>query len=52
MQYVISNEEFELFRSLIYDTCGINLKLSKKELVKARLSKRLVKVGINSFNDY
>ena len=52
MQYVISNEEFELFRSLIYDTCGINLQLSKKELVKARLSKRLPKVGTNSFNDY
>ena len=45
-------KEFELFRSLIYDTCGINLQLSKKELVKARLSKRLSKVGINSFNDY
>ncbi|MHC4267065.1 MAG: CheR family methyltransferase [Planctomycetota bacterium] len=52
MQYVISNDEFELFRSLIYDTCGINLQLSKKELVKARLSKRLAKVGINTFNDY
>ncbi len=52
MQFVISNEEFELFRSLIYDTCGINLQLSKKELVKARLSKRLSKVGTNSFNDY
>jgi len=52
MQYVISNKEFELFRSLIYDTCGINLQLSKKELVKARLSKRLSKVGTNSFNDY
>jgi chemotaxis protein methyltransferase CheR len=52
MQYVISNKEFELFRSLIYDTCGINLQLSKKELVKARLSKRLSKIGTNSFNDY
>ncbi len=52
MQYVISNKEFELFRSLIYDTCGINLQLSKKELVKARLSKRLVNVGINTFSDY
>ncbi len=52
MQYVISNEEFEMFRALIYDTCGINLQLSKKELVKARLSKRLVNVGINTFSDY
>ncbi len=52
MQYVISNEEFELFRSLIYNTCGINLQLSKKELVKARLSKRLANVGLSTFNDY
>lgn len=52
MQYTISNEEFELFRSLIYDTCGINLTLTKKELVKARLSRRLTKAGISSFNDY
>ena len=29
-----SNEEFELFRCLIYDSCGISLTLSKKELVK------------------
>jgi len=52
MQYILSNEEFEMFRCLIYDTCGINLTLSKKELVKARLTKRLTKTGINSFNEY
>jgi chemotaxis protein methyltransferase CheR len=52
MQYVLSNKEFEMFRGLIYDTCGISLTLSKKELVKARLTKRLTKTGLNSFNDY
>ncbi|MBS1258765.1 MAG: Chemotaxis protein methyltransferase [Candidatus Scalindua arabica] len=52
MQYILSNEEFELFRRLIYDSCGISLALSKKELVKARLTKRLIKVGIDSFKDY
>ncbi len=52
MQYILSNEEFELFRHLIYDSCGISLTLSKKELVKARLSKRLTKVGIDTFKDY
>ncbi len=52
MQYILSNEEFELFRRLIYDSCGINLTSSKKELVKARLTKRLTKVGIDSFKDY
>ena len=52
MQYVLSNTEFEMFRVLIYDTCGINLTLSKKELVKARLTKRLTKTGIDTFKDY
>ncbi|KHE94179.1 MAG: protein-glutamate O-methyltransferase CheR [Candidatus Scalindua rubra] len=52
MQYVLSNKEFEMFRGLIYSTCGINLTLSKKELVKARLTKRLTHTGIDSFNDY
>ena len=52
MQYILSNKEFELFRCLIYDTCGINMTLSKKELVKARLTKRLTKTGINSFSEY
>ncbi len=52
MQYVLSDTEFEMFRVLIYDTCGINLTLSKKELVKARLTKRLTKTGIDTFKDY
>ncbi|MHC4182030.1 MAG: CheR family methyltransferase [Planctomycetota bacterium] len=52
MQYVLSNKEFELFRKLIYKSCGIHLTSSKKELVKARLSKRLTKTGINSFEQY
>jgi chemotaxis protein methyltransferase CheR len=52
MQYILSNEDFELFRRLIYDSCGISLTSSKKELVKARLTKRLTKVGIDSFKDY
>jgi chemotaxis protein methyltransferase CheR len=52
MYYVLSNKEFELFRKLIYKSCGIHLTSSKKELVKARLSKRLTKTGINSFEQY
>ena len=52
MQYILSSEEFELFRHLIYDSCGISLTQSKKELVKARLSKRLTKVGKDTFKDY
>ncbi len=52
MQYVLSNKEFEMFRGLIYDTCGISLTLSKKELVKSRLAKRLSTLGIDTFSDY
>ncbi len=52
MQNVLSDKEFELFRKLIYKKSGINLTPSKKELVKARLSKRLTKTGINSFKEY
>ena len=52
MQYVLSDKEFELFRGLIYKTSGISLALSKKELVKARLSKRLTKTGIGTFEQY
>ncbi len=52
MYYVLSNKEFELFRKLIYKSSGIHLTSSKKELVKARLSKRLTKTGINSFEQY
>ncbi len=52
MQYILSDKEFELFRGLIYDTCGISLTLSKKELVKSRLTKRLSETGTNTFNEY
>ncbi len=52
MQYLLSNKEFEMFRGLIYDTCGISLTLSKKELVKSRLTKRLSTLGIDTFSDY
>lgn len=52
MQYVLLNKEFELFRRLIYKSSGINLTPSKKELVKARLSNRLTKTGIDSFEQY
>ncbi|GJQ58722.1 MAG: chemotaxis protein methyltransferase [Candidatus Scalindua sp.] len=52
MHPLISNEEFELLRDLIYKTSGINLAQSKKELVKSRLSKRLAARSINSFEEY
>lgn len=52
MEYVLSSKEFGLLSDLIYKVCGIVLNESKKELVKARLSKRLIKTGIRSFGEY
>lgn len=52
MQYILSDKEFELFSDLIYKASGITLNETKKELVKARLSKRLTKTGIDSFDKY
>lgn len=52
MQYDISDKEFELFSDLIYRVSGIVLNASKKELVKARLSKRLTKTRIETFGEY
>ena len=44
--------DFEKISRLVYEQCGINLHLGKKELVKARLGKRLRKEKIGSFADY
>lgn len=44
--------EFEKISRLVYGHCGINLHDGKKELVKARLSKRLREGKFKSFGDY
>jgi chemotaxis protein methyltransferase CheR len=44
--------DFEKIRRLVYDHCGINLHDGKKELVKARLNKRLREGDFKSFGDY
>ena len=44
--------DFERISRLVYDHCGINLHDGKKELVKARLNKRLRDGNFNSFGDY
>ncbi len=50
--YVLTDEEFENLRDLIYKTCGIHLTKAKKELMHARLSKRLRAGGFESFKEY
>ncbi|MBU0481872.1 MAG: protein-glutamate O-methyltransferase CheR [Proteobacteria bacterium] len=48
----MSMELFQAFSSLIFDKTGIFLKSEKRELLNARLGKRLRVTGIESFQDY
>lgn len=48
----ITDEEYEAFRKIIYDHSRINLGAQKKELVTARLTKRLRITRIESFAKY
>lgn len=48
----LSDPEFQKFSDLIYEHAGIFLKQEKKELLNARLSKRLRACQIESFQHY
>ena len=48
----MSDEDYLLFAKMIYDLCGIDLGDNKKELVKARLAKRMRALGLRNFSDY
>ena len=52
MDYSITPKEFEQFRALIYQECGISLNESKKTLLVSRLSKRLRTLELDSFQAY
>lgn len=52
MDLAISAEEFERFRTLIYDESGIALNDQKQGLVASRLSKRLRQLGLSTFSEY
>ncbi|MCK5566169.1 MAG: protein-glutamate O-methyltransferase [Planctomycetes bacterium] len=49
---VLSDEEFATISKLVYEHCKINLHDGKRELVRARLAKRLRKLGIRTFSEY
>lgn len=51
-QFEITDSEFNLFRSFIYDHAGINLSNEKKNLVTSRLSKRLRQHSLDTFKQY
>jgi len=48
----LTDVEFRKFSKLVYDRCGIFLTDAKKELVKARLGKRIRSGPFKSFHDY
>ena len=48
----ITQKEFSLFKSFIYDHAGISLAPAKQPLVSSRLSKRVRHHGLKSFGDY
>lgn len=52
MHDTLSDDLFQKFSVLIYEKAGIYLKAEKKELLTARLGKRLRFTGINTFKEY
>jgi len=52
INFELKENDFEKIRKIIYEQCGINLNEGKKELVKARLGKRLREGKFRSFSDY
>jgi len=48
----LTDKEFELFSRLIYTKAGINLHTGKKELLRARLAKRLRSSKFHNFQEY
>ena len=48
----LTDRQFNAISNLVKDLCGINLHDGKKELVKARLAKRIRELGMDSFSQY
>ncbi|MEN6427681.1 MAG: protein-glutamate O-methyltransferase [Phycisphaerales bacterium] len=51
-EVALGEQEFRLISDLVYKHCGINLHDGKKELVRARLAKRLREGNFGNFSDY
>ncbi|MBP7052407.1 MAG: protein-glutamate O-methyltransferase [Phycisphaerae bacterium] len=51
-EVALGEKEFRLISDLVYKHCGINLHDGKKELVRARLAKRLREGNFETFSDY
>jgi chemotaxis protein methyltransferase CheR len=51
-EFELNQADFEKFSRLVYEQSGISLHDGKKELIKARLSKRVRQGRFKSFRDY
>ena len=51
-EVVLGEREFRRISDLVYEHCGINLHDGKKELVRARLAKRLREGKFRTFSEY
>jgi len=49
---VLTDRDFHKISDLVYEHCGINLHAGKKELVRARLAKRLRQGNFRTFSEY
>lgn len=49
---VLSDQEFQQFKSWIYQTAGINFSAEKKALVTCRLAKRISHYNLSSYSQY
>jgi chemotaxis protein methyltransferase CheR len=49
---VLSEEDFRKISDIVYEHCGINLHSGKKELVRARVAKRLRSGNFKTFSEY
>lgn len=50
--YILSEKDFRSISKMVYEHCGINLHVGKKELIRARLAKRLRIGNFKSFSEY
>ncbi len=51
-EVVLGEREFRRISDLVYEHCGINLHAGTKELVRARLAKRLREGNFRTFSEY
>ncbi len=51
-QATMKDKDFKRFSSLIYDRVGIRMPASKKNMLEARLQKRLRQLGFGTFAEY